>query len=85
MGTANFTRSGVDDDPALILGNPLFATDTEYSFDSTGIYFSGGAAPFNDWQYETKLERQKIGIDKVVGNCVTHSNGMKEFINKNLD
>lgn len=83
MGTANFTRSGVDDDPALILGNPLFATDTEYSFDSTGIYFSGGAAPFNDWQYETKLERQKIGVNKRVGNTVITESGRIVFINKN--
>lgn len=84
MGAANFARSGVGNDPTLILGNPLFATETQYSFDSTGVYFSGGAASFNDWQYETKLERQKIGIDKIVGNSVTHSNGMKEFINKNI-
>lgn len=84
MGAANFIRSGVGNDPTLILGNPLFATDTEFSFDSTGIYFSGGAASFNDWQYETKLERQKIGVDKWVGNSVTHSNGMREFRNENL-
>lgn len=84
MGTVNFSRSGVVNDPTLILGNLLFATDTEFYFDSTGIYFSGGAASFNDWQYETKLERQKIGIDKLVGNSVIHSNGMKEFINENV-
>lgn len=84
MGAVNFSRIGFENDPSLILRNPLFATDTEFYFDSTGIYFSGGAAAFNDWQYETKLERSKIGIGKLVGNSVIHSNGMKEFINENL-
>ena len=66
--------------PPLIIGS--YAIDV----DSTGIYFSGGRDPQTDerWGYEDKLSRTKIGVEKWVGNSVTHSNGMKEFRNENL-
>ena len=66
--------------PPLIIGS--FTVDV----DSTGIYFSGGRDPQSEewWGYVSKTERTKIGVEKWVGNSVTHANGMIEFRNENL-
>lgn len=79
MGAANFSRIGFENDSNLILGNPIHATDTSYSFDSTGVYFSGGAAVFNDWQYQSRLERDKVGVNKQVGSMTVLLGGRTRY------
>ena len=66
---------------------PLVVGNFTLDVDSTGIYFSGGRDPQSEerWGYQNKIERQKIGVGKWVGNSVTNSNGMKIFRNENLD
>lgn len=83
MGALVFNRSDVEDDESLILRDPLFATTTEFSCDSTGIYFSGGAAPYDDWNYQSYLERRKLSIGKNVGNTAISDNG--DIIFRNLN
>lgn len=53
--------------------------------DSTGIYFSGGLPPQDEeqWQYEEKLERTKVGIDELTGHTKITSTGRIEFVNLN--
>lgn len=53
--------------------------------DSTGIYFSGGLPPQSEeeWQYEERLERVKIGIDKPVGNTTIDNEGKIVYRNLN--
>lgn len=53
--------------------------------DSTGIYFSGGLPPQDEsqWQYEERLERVKIGIDKPVGNTTIDNEGKIVYRNLN--
>lgn len=64
------------------IGN-LFPRTVNYTVDSTGIYFSGGCPAYDDWNYRSKLEREKIGIGKAVGNTTVAENGDIIFINKN--
>lgn len=40
---------------ADIEGDRLFATTTEFTADSTGVYFSGGAAAYNDLYFKSLL------------------------------
>lgn len=66
-------------------GDRLFATTSEFTADSTGIYFSGGAAPYNEWNYTEYLERrlnERVQIGKTVGN-VQIGNDTICFVNKN--
>lgn len=65
------------------LDSPLYPRTVNYSVDSTGIYFSGGCPAVDDWNYKSKLEREKIGIGKAVGNTTIAENGDIIFINKN--
>lgn len=53
--------------------------------DGTGIYFSGGLPPQDEeqWQYEERLERVKIGIDKPVGNTTIDNEGKIVYRNLN--
>ena len=53
--------------------------------DSTGIYISGGLPPQDEeqWQYEERLERVKIGIDKPVGNTTIDNEGKILYRNLN--
>lgn len=53
--------------------------------DSTGIYFNGGCPPQDEeqWQYEEKLERTKVGIDGLTGHTKITSAGRIEFVNLN--
>lgn len=55
----------------------------DLSVDSTGIYFSGGCPAVDEWNYRSKLEREKIGIGKAVGNAVVTRKGDLVFVNKN--
>ncbi len=64
-------------------GNFLFASDTQFSVDSTGIYFSGGAPAYDVWNYKNYLERQKLSIGKNVGNTTISENG--DIIFRNLN
>ncbi|MBP1561883.1 MAG: hypothetical protein J6C96_11680 [Oscillospiraceae bacterium] len=63
----------------------LFATDTTFDFDSTGIYFSGGAPPQDEavWNYDDYIERRKLSIGKNVGNTAINANG--DIVFKNLN
>lgn len=66
-------------------GDRLFATTSEFTADSTGIYFSGGAAAYNEWNYTEYLERglnERVQIGKTVGN-VQIGNDTICFVNKN--
>lgn len=83
MGALIFTRDDIAEDSGSILGRRLFATTTEFSCDSTGVYFSGGAAPYDDWNYQSYLERRKVGIGKNVGNTAIATNG--DIIFRNLN
>lgn len=65
------------------LGDFLSPSTVNYTVDSTGIYFSGGCPAYDDWNYRSKLEREKIGIGKAVGNTTVAENGDIIFINKN--
>lgn len=65
------------------LESPLFPRTVNYSVDSTGIYFSGWCVPVDEWNYKSKLEREKIGIGKAVGNTTISENGDIIFLNKN--
>lgn len=65
------------------LGDFLFPRSVAYTVDSTGIYFSGGCPPCDEWNYKSKLEREKIGIGKAVGNAVITEGGDLVFINRN--
>ena len=67
-------------------GDRLFATTSEFTADSTGIYFSGGAAPYNEWNYKDYLERQlslKLELDRRNGNTAYGKNGINIFQNLN--
>lgn len=64
-------------------GEFLFPRSVAYTVDSTGIYFSGGCPPCDEWNYKSKLEREKIGIGKAVGNAVITEGGDLVFINRN--
>ncbi len=69
---------------ADIEGDKLFVTSSEFTADSTGIYFSGGAAPYNEWNYADYLERglnSRVQIGKTVGN-VRIGNDTLCFVNK---
>lgn len=61
----------------------LFASDTAFSADSTGIYFSGGLKPHNEWNYKNYLERRKLSVGKPVGNTTISENGDIVFRNLN--
>lgn len=65
------------------LGDFLSPSTVNYTVDSTGIYFSGGCPAYDEWNYRSKLEREKIGIGKAVGNTTVAENGDIIFINKN--
>lgn len=65
------------------LGDFLFPRTVNYTVDRTGIYFSGGCPPCDEWNYKSKLEREKIGIGKAVGNTTVAENGDIIFTNKN--
>ncbi len=65
------------------LGDPLYPRTVNYSVDSTGIYFSGGCSAVDEWNYKSKLEREKIGIGKAVGSTTISNNGDIIFINLN--
>ena len=63
-------------------GDRLFATTSEFTADSTGVYFSGGAAPYNEWNYKDYLERQldrKLELDRRNGNTAYGKNGINIF------
>lgn len=64
---------------------PLVVGNFTLDVDSTGIYFSGGRDPQSEerWGYENKIERDKIGVNKGIGNTVITSSGRIEFRNKN--
>ena len=67
-------------------GDRLFATTSEFTADSTGVYFSGGAAPYNEWNYKDYLERQldrKLELDRRNGNTAYGKNGINIFQNLN--
>lgn len=83
MSALIFIRNDVPDDSGLILGKQLFATTTEFSCDSTGVYFSGGAAPYDNWNYQSYLNRSKLSIGKNVGNTAISTNG--DIIFRNLN
>lgn len=83
MGALVFYRLDVPEWGDGLLGRGLFATTTEFSCDSTGIYFSGGAAPYNDWNYRSRLDREKLSVGKNVGNTEVKSNGDVVFRNLN--
>lgn len=83
MGAVIFMRGNVPADGGSLLVGGLFATATEFSCDCTGIYFSGGAAPYDDWNYRSYLERRKLGIGKNVGNTSVAANG--DIIFRNLN
>lgn len=61
------------------------ANNISLYIDSTGIYFSGGLPPQDEeqWQYEEKLERTKVGIDELTGHTKITSTGRIEFVNLN--
>lgn len=61
----------------------LFPRNVRYYVDSTGIYFSGGCAPCDEWNYQSKLEREKIGIGKAVGNMSVDSGGRINYFDLN--
>lgn len=70
---------------ADIEGDRLFATTTEFTADSTGVYFSGGTAAYNEWNYMDYVERglnERVQIGKTVGN-VQIGNDTICFVNKN--
>ena len=79
-GLLQFTYSGGSSDK---LESPLFPRSVTCNLDSTGIYFSGGNPPVDDWNYKSKLEREKIGIGKAVGNTSIAESGRLNFINLN--
>lgn len=79
-GLLQFAYSGGGSDN---LESPLFPRTVNCSVDSTGIYFSGGCPAVDDWNYKSKLEREKIGIGKAVGNTTISENGDIIFINRN--
>ncbi|MCM1380342.1 MAG: hypothetical protein NC085_01535 [Muribaculaceae bacterium] len=81
-GPLQFTPNGGASDS---LGDILFPRQVEYAVDSTGIYFSGGCPPVDEWNYKSKLEREKIGIGKAVGNTSISEGGRVNFINLNLE
>lgn len=83
MGALYFIRSDVPEEGSGFLAKDLLATQTEFTVDSTGIYFSGGAAPYDDWNYRSKLDRDKLSIGKNVGNTEVMSNGDVVFRNLN--
>lgn len=69
---------------ADIEGDKLFATTTEFTADSTGVYFSGGAAAYNEWNYTEYLERQlslKLELDRRNGNTAYGKDGIRVFQN----
>lgn len=71
-------------DPESSLESPLFPCSVNYSVDSTGIYFSGGSNPVDDWNYKSKQEREKIGIGKAVGNTAILNDGtIVSYFNEN--
>lgn len=76
MSSLIFRRADVE-------GDRLFATATEFDVDSTGVYFSGGAAAYNEWNYEDYLQRRKLSIGKNVGNTMISENG--DIIFRNLN
>ena len=79
MSSLIFRRADIEEDK-------LFATVSEFTADSTGIYFSGGAAPYNEWNYTDYLERQlslKLELDKRNGNTAYGKNGINIFQNLN--
>lgn len=80
-GLLQFAYSGGSSDS---LKSPLFPRSVNCSIDSTGIYFSGGCAPVDDWNYKSKLEREKIGIGKAVGHASFSESGRHNYINLNL-
>lgn len=61
----------------------LLANKVSLSVDSTGIYFSGGLEPQDEWNYEEYLDRKKIGTDESIGNTMIDSSGRIVFVNKN--
>lgn len=65
------------------LESPLFPRSVRCDIDSTGIYFSGGRPAVDEWNYKSKLEREKIGIGKAVGNTSVSESGRVNFINLN--
>lgn len=64
-------------------GSSLFAANTEFAMDSTGIYFSGGASPQDEWTYDEYLERRKLTIGKNIGNTRINENG--DIVLRNLN
>lgn len=60
----------------LIIGN------YEMKIDSTGIYLSMGRSPQTD-EYRNKVDRDKIGVDKPIGNATITSAGRIEYHNYN--
>lgn len=71
---------------ADIEGDKLFATTTEFAVDSTGVYFSGGTAAYNEWNYEDYTQRQlnrKLELDKRNGNTAYGKDGVQVFQNLN--
>lgn len=88
--TENFSFGGLlqfaysqNGNPADSLENPLFPRTVNYSVDNTGIYFSGGCSPCDEWNYRSKLEREKIGIGKVVGNMSIDNSGRTNYVDLN--
>lgn len=80
-GLLQFSYNGGSDS----LESPLFPRAVNCSVDSTGIYFSGGCAPVDDWNYKSKLEREKIGIGKSVGSMTVLEDGtIVSFKNENV-
>ncbi len=63
----------------------LFAADTVFSAESTGIYFSGGAPPHDEWNYQSYLERRKLSVGKQVGNLIITESRSVKFRNLNKE
>ncbi|MDE5578008.1 MAG: hypothetical protein K2J11_11550 [Oscillospiraceae bacterium] len=79
MSSLIFRRADVE-------GDRHFATTTEFDVDSTGVYFSGGSAAYNEWNYEDYTQRQlalKLEIDRRNGNAAYGKNGIRVYQNLN--
>lgn len=78
--TTNFTFGGLLQfsyigESSESLDSILFPRNVNYYVDSTGIYFSGGCPQCDEWNYKSKLEREKIGIGKSVGSMAVLQDG----------
>lgn len=65
-------------------GDTLFASNTLFTVNNSGIIFSGGSPAHNEWNYKNYLERRKLSIGKPVGNLLITENGAIKFY-KNLN